>query len=320
MNKKISIIIPVYNVSSYIDECLFSVINQNYNNIEIICVDDGSKDDSGKKCDLWAKKDSRIIVLHQENAGVSNARNRALELASGEFIGFVDADDKVDPLLFTVLLDSIEKNKADLSCCFYKNWYENKEEKQPIPQRIGLLEKNEALYQMLLPFGYRGYLFTKLFRKAIIEKDEKIRFDEKLNMMEDLHFVINYIRKSQTIFFTNKTLYKYRVRNNSAIHTLPKEATLIAFEKILPLIQSFDRKVQNMIRWTYYTTLIDYLWFKKEISHEEQKSLLKKISKERQFFFTNHKYSKKGFIKKLFQEFIIRLRKIHNHPPMVSNV
>lgn len=318
MNNKISIIIPVYNVSSYLDECLLSVTRQSYKNIEIICVDDGSNDGSGEKCDSWAKNDSRITVIHQKNAGVSNARNRALEIASGTLIGFVDADDIVEPNHFEFLQKAIERNNADLASSFYKLWSENSEIKINIPSKQGLLERNEALFQMLLPYGYRSYLFTKLFKKEIIENDHKIRFNENLKMMEDLYFVVQYMQKSQSVFFFNNSFYKYRVRNDSAIHTLPKIETLTAFEKISPLIKDFDIHVKNMFHWTYYTTIIDYLWNKTEIPYEKQHDLLKKILEERRYFYFNHKYSKKGFLKKIVQEQFIRLRFFFKN--MVSNV
>ena len=106
MNGLISVIVPVYNTKDYLDRCVQSIINQTYHNIEIILVDDGSTDDSGKKCDSWASKDNRIHVIHQKNAGVSAARNAGIEFAHGEYIGFVDSDDVLSLQMYRILMDN----------------------------------------------------------------------------------------------------------------------------------------------------------------------------------------------------------------------
>ena len=109
MNKLISIIIPVYNVEKYLEDCLNSVVNQTYKNLEIILIDDGSTDNSGKICDLYAKKDNRIVVIHKENAGVSSARNVGLKIAKGLYIGFVDPDDYIAEDMYEILYQNIIK-------------------------------------------------------------------------------------------------------------------------------------------------------------------------------------------------------------------
>lgn len=96
MNELISIVIPVYNVEKYIDKCLETIVKQTYQHLEIILVDDGSTDLSGEKCDLWKKKDSRIIVIHKENGGLSSARNAGINIATGDYISFIDSDDFID--------------------------------------------------------------------------------------------------------------------------------------------------------------------------------------------------------------------------------
>ena len=120
MKELISIIVPVYNVEQYLDDCLISIINQTYKNIEIILIDDGSTDKSGKICDEYAKKDSRIIVIHKENGGVSSARNAGLRIAKGAYIGFVDPDDWIAEDMYEVLYSNAKKYDADVSVCKYK--------------------------------------------------------------------------------------------------------------------------------------------------------------------------------------------------------
>lgn len=119
--KLISIIVPVYNVEKYLKECIDSVISQTYKNLEIILVDDGSTDKSGEICDEYSKKDSRIKVIHKENGGLSDARNVALDIAKGEYIGFVDSDDYVEKDMFETLYKLAEEHNTEISSIsFYK--------------------------------------------------------------------------------------------------------------------------------------------------------------------------------------------------------
>ena len=117
MDDLISIIIPVYRVEKYLEECLNSVINQTYANLEIILIDDGSPDRCGQICDEYAKKDERIEVIHQENQGVSNARNHGIEMAKGKYITFIDSDDYLEQDYIKYLYDEITKFNADISIC-----------------------------------------------------------------------------------------------------------------------------------------------------------------------------------------------------------
>ena len=113
----ISVIVPVYNVRKYIEKCIYSIINQTYKNLEIIIIDDGSTDGSETLCDKFKDKDQRVIVLHQKNSGQSRARNKGLEIASGEYIGFVDADDWIDNDFFEKLIEKSEKEDLDMCVC-----------------------------------------------------------------------------------------------------------------------------------------------------------------------------------------------------------
>ena len=119
MKPLISIIVPVWNVDQFLEKCLDSLLCQTYDNLQIILVDDGSLDASGQICDIYAKKDRRIEVIHQENAGVCNARNTALRHVKGDYIGFVDPDDWAAPDMFEYLLQGIERENADIACCHY---------------------------------------------------------------------------------------------------------------------------------------------------------------------------------------------------------
>ena len=119
----ISIVIPVYNVEPYLDECLESVVNQTYENIQIILVDDGSTDGSGQKCDLWEKRDNRIQVIHKENGGMSDARNAGFMHVKGDFVAYIDSDDIVEVTFIEYLYKAIIQTNSDLSQCSYNRFF-----------------------------------------------------------------------------------------------------------------------------------------------------------------------------------------------------
>src|SRR5690554_2626737 len=118
-NGLLSIIVPVYNMEQYIEKCIMSIFLQTYKNIEIILIDDGSTDNSGNLCDKYSVIDPRVKVIHKENGGLSSARNAGLEVAMGEYIGFVDPDDWIEPTMYETMYSNIKKNKSEICICNY---------------------------------------------------------------------------------------------------------------------------------------------------------------------------------------------------------
>ena len=129
-NDKISVIIPVYKVEKYLNKCVESVINQTYKNLEILLVDDGSPDKCPEMCDAWAKKDSRIKVIHKQNGGVADARNIGIENATGKYIAFIDSDDYLNKTMYQKLFEKITTTNSDICMCGFINVYEDGCEKQ----------------------------------------------------------------------------------------------------------------------------------------------------------------------------------------------
>lgn len=117
MSKKLSIIVPVYKVERYLARCIDSILNQTYKNLEIVLVDDGSPDRCGEICDEYAKEDERVKVIHKENGGVSSARNVGFENSTGDYIGYVDSDDYIDPKMYSDMIKILEENNLDIVCC-----------------------------------------------------------------------------------------------------------------------------------------------------------------------------------------------------------
>ena len=219
----ISIIVPVYKAEKHISECVDSILSQTYENFELILVDDGSPDNSGKICDEYASRDKRIRVIHKENGGVSSARNTGLDNAKGEDITFVDADDIVHEKYLEVLYDNLKKYDADISWCSYNNVYKD--------QR--LKSKEHSFDCLTIDFSDSKFVeyfksffsycnspsvavWGKLFSKRAIEN---IRFDEKIKISEDKLFLLESLRFAKKMCFSNEYLYDYIIDGASAFHS-----------------------------------------------------------------------------------------------------
>ena len=217
LNPKVSVIVPVYNVEPYLPRCIDSILAQTYTDFELILVDDGSPDNSGAICDEYAAKDPRIRVIHKENGGVSSARNAGLDVATGEYVAFVDSDDYVSMLY----LEKLIRNKCDLSICSCYKISENGH------SEIFLSVENETYLVTSEKIAdwfdkrYLIYVWGKAFRRAIIES-ANLRFDCRISLGEDTVFAVNYILLCNSIEFIADSLYFY-IKYSSG--TLTKQLT-----------------------------------------------------------------------------------------------
>lgn len=223
MNAKVSIIVPVYNTEKYLNDCLSSILNHNYINAEVIIINDGSTDDSLKLCEQWALKDNRIQIINQKNQGQAAARNRGLDIATGEYIAFVDADDTVSKDLF---LENIKILEQDTSIDFLQ-----------FPRYINYGTKTEQLIQNDEPqevtkdYLYKSWLedkiiswfiWDKIYRKELFDT---LRFREGM-IFEDNYLVADILEKANKAFISNKGVYNYWWRSNSTTtttHNLKKD-------------------------------------------------------------------------------------------------
>ena len=222
MKELISIIVPVYNVEQYLDDCLISIINQTQKNLEIILIDDGSTDKSGKICDEYAKKDSRIIVIHKENGGVSSARNAGLRIAKGAYIGFVDPDDWIAEDMYEVLYSNAKKYDADVSVCKYKIV---KNRRKDNLNAINLIKHNKTIgldaiksmcYMLSSNKFYDCGPCNKLYKKEVVPY-----FNQNISVAEDLLFNFEiYFRKENVSCWDDSEKYFYYYRSDSACHSL----------------------------------------------------------------------------------------------------
>mgnify|MGYP003571294127 CR=1 FL=1 len=219
--EKISVIVPVYNVEKYLEKCLNSIINQTYKNLEIILVDDGSTDNSSDICDLYASKDNRIKVIHQENSGVSNAKNNGLKIATGELISFIDSDDTMEPNFFHVLYDSLIETNSDIALVGYKVVNEKgklildsiTKNNLKKDERV-TYEGNEIIKELLLQKTINNFGWCKLFKKNVL-----CNFKEGVTY-EDIVFSVQVMMKAKRVVYTNTSVYNYLKRAKSITATI----------------------------------------------------------------------------------------------------
>lgn len=235
MGDLISVIVPVYNVKDYLDECMESICHQTYQNLEIILVDDGSTDTSGKLCDEWAKRDERIKVIHQENAGVSEARNKAIEIAGGKYLAFVDPDDRLELKMYEILMEEMVRSNASMVVCSYYKIGENGER---IPSKQSglnscVLSPQEYMDKLFINGRIKTTLvvvWSKLYRRDLFEKN---RFP-KGRIHEDEAILHQLVLQADRISIIEEPLYAYRIRQGSIMRSgisLKKQDYFYAVEK-----------------------------------------------------------------------------------------
>lgn len=243
---KISVIVPVYKVEKYLERCVDSIIRQTYKNLEIILVDDGSPDLCPDMCEEYAKKDSRIIVVHKENGGASDAKNAGLNVATGEYIGFVDSDDYIDLDMYNLLMQRLLEDQSDMIVCDYIPIDEDYRElrNKTLAIQDECLTANEAI-QYLIRFG-GCYLvpWNKLYKKFL--------FDSLIypygKKYEDAFVIHHILYRCKKVSHINKPLYFYMQRNGS--------------------IMSESNSVKDM---DYGDAMIDQYYFAKSVHNMELK-------------------------------------------------
>lgn len=212
-DKKISIIIPAYNIAPYLPRCLDSVLSQTYTNLEVIVVDDGSTDNTKEIIEKYAEKDSRIVPIYKENTGVSDTRNKGLDIATGDYIGFVDGDDYIEENMYELLINNAIKYNADIAHCGYRLKFPKNEYYFYNTGKIVEQDKQQGVIHLLEGKFIEPGIWNKLFRRDVV-KD--IRMKKELKNNEDLLFNIMAFAKSEKSVFEDKALYNYIMRTNSA--------------------------------------------------------------------------------------------------------
>lgn len=271
VNAKISVIIPVYNVSEYLPTCLDSVINQTYKNLEIICVNDGSPDNSAEILFEYAKKDSRIKIITQENQGLSGARNTGLEQISGDYIYFLDSDDYIHPQMLERLYIAAEKENADFACCKYKKVWKKEEPKKLQGRKEIVIENPEAEF-----FSSQGQIsvnvWSKLYRRETVGN---MRFIKGL-IYEDLPFNGVFMQKAKRGVFVPEEMYYYLQRENTLSQgQYLRKKNAESYIYILRFLheQMQDSPYYQAMRKKYFTSILRHII--KQKKEKEIKTYLK---------------------------------------------
>lgn len=248
-NPLISIIVPVFNVAAYLERCVKSIICQNYQNIEIILVDDGSTDESGRLCDVFSRKDQRINVIHQTNGGLSSARNAGLDVMKGEYIGFVDGDDFIDRDMYGTLIKAALDHDADIVQTGFRHTDENGNVKDEITFRETCYDQLDDMFRARFKENnIHVGVWTKLYKRKIFEK---IRFREGY-VYEDyaiLPMILNACRKFVVI---GGAFYNYAA-NPRGISSTPADVTIIRSRLDMPLyvLESIEAISPEYVAYAY---------------------------------------------------------------------
>ncbi len=264
--KRISLIVPVYNGEAYLLDMARSVLEQDWENLQVLFSDDGSTDGSADLLEELAGRDPRVQVISGENGGVSAARNRALEQADGDYIGFADADDRLLPGYLRTLAEALEQTGADMACCGFDRVYEASGARDHLPGEAyvrEVVDRDGMAQRLLRPDGYTTVVWNKLFRReAVSQSDGKLlKFDEDLHIVEDGEYIFRSNVK-QAVFLPQR-LYRYSVRTSGAMYgrlTERKRTELAARRKIVAQTGDLSPETRDLAKMKYQKGVRDLLF------------------------------------------------------------
>lgn len=247
-NDLISIIIPVYKVEEYLEKCIESVLKQTYTNLQIILVDDGSPDNCGKICDEYAKKDSRIEVIHKVNGGLSDARNVGIAKAKGKYIGFVDSDDYIKEDMYEILINLIKEYDADVSICNLYDVIDGKEYIRNNENGIQEYSRLEILKEVLLDKNIQSYAWNKLYKKELFD-EIKYPIGKKY---EDIGTTFYVFEKCNKIVVTSKPEYYYLKRSDSLVNNVTESTVLDYTDIIIQRYLYTQKNIEELRKYNNY--------------------------------------------------------------------
>lgn len=275
---KISVIVPVYNVEKYLDKCISSILKQTFTDFELILVDDGSKDNSGRICDGYKDRDSRIKVIHQDNLGLSAARNIGIDTSEGKYVTFIDSDDFIHPNMLEILYNNISENKADISIGDYHLVYEGKE----ISKEFGnnnitlytniegvkkVVEKNEASMIIACSKLYKRNLFSNIrYPAGKYHEDEFVTY--------------KLLYKSTKIVTTDAKLYYYLQRSNSitgSTYSIKRLEKLEALEEAIKFFKNENNKVLTCLAEFRYLFNIQIAYYRVKYEMNYNEEIMKRL-------------------------------------------
>ena len=249
MSDLISIIVPVYKAEKHLRKCVDSLRNQTYSNLEILLVDDGSPDNSGKMCDDFALEDKRIKVIHKQNGGQSDARNVGLAQATGKYIGFVDSDDYVEKDMYETLYNEIIENDADISVISNAMVRENGEHiNGSDTQNKYVYEGNAVIKELLLHVTLKNYAWDKLYKKELLDG---IKFIVGV-CYEDVPFMLEVMAKAKKVVYYDSMKYYYVKHRESVSATCSEKNVKDYLDAIINRFDKIKREYPMLNTYNYY--------------------------------------------------------------------
>lgn len=303
MENKVSVVIPIYNAEKFLEQCLSSVINQSYQNLEIILVNDGSTDNSKIICEKFKEQDNRIKLINKSNGGVSSARNEALlgqGIINGKYLAFMDSDDWLEKDYIKTLVQNLEDNSADLSICNYK-WEKrnNKNFTNKHENKLVFNNNYEIVNEFFTANNFMGSLWCKLLKTELVKG---LKFNENIFYGEDAMFLYEYAKRCKKAVYTNKKLYHYiKVKNSLSMGKInAKKLTLLnALTTILKDAQTNLPQSETHVRLWLFLICVELLYRIKSSKYKDDiiKNKLKQTAKENYKYFKLHKKELKTYRK-----------------------
>ena len=239
----VSIIIPVYNAQKFLDRCVLSVLEQTLLEVEVILVDDGSPDGCGKICDAYAQRDNRVVVIHKENGGLSDARNAGIKEAKGEWLSFIDSDDFITPDYIDTLYSLCRKYNCKMSVADWQIYMEGHE---PILSKIKtydvLLNKRQALEDMFNQIHFDVSACVKLYHRSLFEG---VRYPVGV-LFEDLQTTFRLMLKCDNVAYTNKRIYFYMFRSDSIEGSSFSREKMNSAISVFNIMKSYELELQEV--------------------------------------------------------------------------
>lgn len=306
----VSVIIPVYNVEKYLEECLDSVMNQTYQNFEVILVDDGSTDSSGRICDEYKKRDNRIYVIHQENGGLSVARNRGYLQASGEYVYFLDSDDWILPETLSGLIETATAQNADI--VFFDAFsFTDDSESFKIKQRyfrknVYKSENGEQVFSKLQDNNeYHGAVPLLFFKKSFI-KENNISFLPGI-LYEDMLFTYEAFCKAGIVAQNSNAFYQRRYRNNSIVISRKNKKNYISahivFDKVIELTIQLENIEEDFAKKYICRCAFNAINIYNQLSRYEQRESKSDYKKLKQDIINNKAFGNKALLMRCYGVF-----------------
>ena len=323
-NDLISVIVPVYNVEKYLEKSINSIINQTYNNLEIILIDDGSTDSSGKICDRYEKLDKRIKVIHQKNGGLSKARNIGIDNAKGKYIGFIDSDDFIKEDMYEILYKTIKDTNSDMAMCRVLDCFGKIPDIDNSESKIFVYEPMQAIKKVMEAEDVSVHAVSKLYKKALFDKG--LRF-EIGRTSEDAIIMVELIDNCKRIAYINSYEYYYIHRENSI--TTKKFSSknydvIYAYKKNYDILSKKYPELLDIAKtrlcWAYFNVLDNMI----KSNYKIDNKIVKYLRNNFKFIIKNNYFTKSRKISMIIlkvntkiysfaiKEFYKRQRKIYN--------